>query len=128
MDTNQFIEDVIAKIKSLKGVDLIYFLDKNNQIIKEHKITAPNNYSEQITKILKSESLLETIGRTFLDSKSFQTYTLLNENGLIIISRLAILENPYMIIIAGEEESVDLINLLKICKEAQSNAILQACE
>lgn len=128
MDTNQFIEDVIAKIKSLKGVDLIYFLDKNNQIIKEHKITDPNNYSEQITKILKSESLLETIGRTFLDSKSFQTYTLLNENGLIIISRLAILENPYMIIIAGEEESVDLINLLKICKEAQSNAILQACE
>lgn len=128
MDTNQFIDDIINKIKDLKGVDLVYFLDKTNQIIKEHKITGTNNYSEQIQSIIKSESLLENISRTFLDSKSFHTYTLLNESGLIIISRLAILENLYMIIIAGEKEPVDLINLLKICKETQSKAVLQACE
>ena len=128
MDTNQFIDDIINKIKDLKGVDLVYFLDKTNQIIKEHKITGTNNYSEQIQSIIKSESLLENISRTFLDSKSFHTYTLLNENGLIIISRLATLENLYMIIIAGEKEPVDLINLLKICKETQSKAVLQACE
>lgn len=128
MDTTQFIDEVIAKTKDLKGVDLIYFLDKNNNIIKEHKNTEKTYYLEEILNIIKSEELLKSLSSTFLDSKPFHTYTLLNENGLIVISKLAVLENLYMVIIAGEEDPVDLLSLLKICKETQSKALLHACE
>ena len=52
-------------------------------------------------------------------SDEFHTYSFLNEAGLMIISKLNNQESVYMIIVAGENEPVDLLNLLKICKEAR---------
>ena len=111
------IDEVIAKVKDVAGVDVIYFL-KDSQIIKEHKNTSNENYLEQVQNLIKSESLLKSIGSNLL-SDEFHTYSLLNEAGLMIVSKLSSQENLYMIIVAGENAPVDLLNLLKICKEAR---------
>jgi len=111
------IDEVIAKVKDVVGVDLVYFL-KNNQIIKEHNNTASESYLEQVQNILKSDSLLKSISSNMF-SEEFHTCSFLNKTGLMIISKLESQEGLYMIIIAGENEPVDLLSLLKICKEAR---------
>lgn len=111
------IDEIIAKIKDIAGVNVIYFL-KDNQIIKEHNNTADKNYLEQVQTMLKSDSLLQSISSS-LFSDEFHTYSLLNEEGLIMITKLNNMEGLYMIVVAGENEPVDLLSLLKICKEAQ---------
>ena len=111
------IDEVIGKIKDIAGVNIIYFL-KDNQIIKEHNNTADENYLEQVQAILKSDSFLQSISSN-LFSDEFHTYSLLNEEGLMMISKLNKSENLYMIIVAGENEPVDLLSLLKICKETR---------
>ncbi|MBI3590732.1 MAG: hypothetical protein HY094_05050 [Candidatus Melainabacteria bacterium] len=117
-DQNKFFDEIIAKIQNIQGTDYIYFLGNDYQIIKEQKVNGSNNYLEQILNIVKSEPRFEEIG-TNLYSKPFHTYTLLNETGLIVISKLQAKENLYLVIIAGENKSVDLINLLKTCKESR---------
>ena len=109
---DQFFNESIEKIKNISGVDVIYFL-KDRQILKEHCNASGENYFEQIQNMLKSNSVLF--------SDEFHTCSLLNESGLIIILRLDSLENLYMIIVAGENEPVDLLNLLKICKEVRGD-------
>lgn len=111
------IDEIIAKVKDIAGVDIVYFLT-DNQIVKEHKNTTNENYLEQVQNILKSDSLLKSISSNFF-SDEFHTYSFLNEVGLMIISKLSVQESSYMIIVAGENEPVDLLNLLKICKEAR---------
>ena len=111
------IEEVIPKVKDIAGVDVVYFL-KNNEIVKEHKNTSSENYFTQVQNILKSDFLLKSISSN-LFSDEFHTYSFLNEVGLMIISKLNDQENLCMIIIAGENEPVDLLNLLKICKETR---------
>ena len=109
-------DEIIAKIKNITGVDLIYFLDTGlNLVRKEEKNTSSKDYLPQILNILKLESLANTIGNVFY-SKRFHTYTLLNETGLMVISKIS---NPelYIVIVAGESEPVDLLSLLKTCKE-----------
>ena len=118
MTQDQFFNEIISKAQGIPGVDLIYFLDSNLQIIKEHKNTETDNYIEPVSNVIKLESLPDKIGTVFY-STSFHTYTLLNESGLIIISKISNL-GLYIVIIAGENEPADLINLLKICKEARS--------
>lgn len=113
---NQFLDEVIKKIQMLKGIDLVYFLDSDYKVLKELKITEADNCLDQIKEIIKLESLSNKIGEAFY-SKDFHTYTLLNESGLIVISKLSTSDTIYMVIVAGEDEPVDLINLLKICKE-----------
>ena len=108
----QFFDEAIVKLKNIEGIDLIYLLNENHEIIKEYRIAeANNNYLEQILNIIKSN--FNSLA-TPLDSNQFHTYTLLNEAGLVIISKI---ENLYLVIIAGENDPVDLINLLKTCKE-----------
>ena len=111
------IDEVISIVKGVAGVDIIYFL-KDSQIIKEYCNTSGENYLVQVQNILKSESLLKIISSA-LFSDEFHTYSLLNEGGLMIISKLDSKENLYMIVVAGENEPVDLLNLLKTCKEAR---------
>lgn len=109
------MDEIISKVQSVSGVDVIYFLDKDYNIVKEKKLAETQNYKDEVVNILKSESKFNSIGSTFL-SNSFHTYTLLNEQGLIIITQVDYL-NLSLIIIAGENEPVDLISLLRICKE-----------
>ena len=115
---NKFFEEVISKINNIPGIDFVYFLGDDYRVIKEQSYKGNNNYLEQILAIIKSESLFEKISAKFY-TKPFHTYTLLNENGLIIVSKLKQQDNLYMVVIAGENEPVDLINLLKICKETR---------
>ena len=116
---NTFFDKIINEVKIITGVNCIFFLDSNYQSIKEHKINDSKTYQQEIQNLFKSEALFEKIGNNFY-SKPFHTYTMLNEHGLIVITKM---ENPkenfYMVIIAGEKEPVDLINLLKTCKESR---------
>lgn len=113
----QLFDEAIVKLKNIEGVDLIYFLNENYEIVKEHRITESNDYLEQVLNIIKSN--FNSLA-TPLNSNQFHTYTLLNEAGLVIISKI---ENLYMVIIAGENDPVDLINLLKNCKEIRLGVV-----
>lgn len=118
------LDEIIAKVQNVGGVDLIYFLDNTYQVIKEKRNNIEtNNYLEQILNIIKLESITDELGTTFY-SKVFHTYTLLNETGLVVISKISNL-GLYMIVIAGENDPVDLINLLKICKEVRLQEVRQ---
>lgn len=120
-EQGQLFDKVINNISQIPGVDIIYFLSNeegNFEIIQEFNKSNTSNYLEQISSILKAEPNFNNIGTTFY-TKSFHTYTFLNETGLIIISKVTNDSNLYMIIIAGENEPVDLINVLKICKETR---------
>ncbi len=117
---NNFFDQSISKLLKITGIDVIYLLDNNYQIFKEHKINNTEIYLQQILNIVNSETLINKTGDTVYKSP-FHTYTLLNEKGLIIISKLTGSENFHLIIIAGEKDPVDLINLLKICKENRQN-------
>ena len=112
---DKIINEAISKVEILAGIDLVYFLDNNHQILKEKNNTNVHNYLQQILSIINNSKPLAT------DSKPFHTYTFLNENGLIILTKITTSENEslYMITIGGEHEPVDLINLLKICKETR---------
>ena len=111
----QTLTNVISKIQAVSGIDVVYFLDNSYNLIKEKKLTETKNYIEEVINILKSNSKLNSVSSNFL-SNSFHTCTFLNELGLIIIAKVDYL-NLYLIVIAGENEPVDLLNLLKICKE-----------
>lgn len=115
-EQNQLIGEAVSKLEKLAGVNHIYFLNNDLQTINEKKITGNNNYLDQIKNILSSEKLFKNVQSAFYE-KEFHTFTLLNESGLIIISKLG--EYLYLIVIAGENEPVDLINLLKTCKESR---------
>ena len=117
-DLNTFINEVISSIKNVTGVDLVYFLDKNQQIIKEQRKFDVSNYHKEVLKLIESAASIEKANKSFY-RQPFHTFTFLNEDGLLIIIKLDILENLYMVVIAGENESVDLIGLLKKCKEAR---------
>lgn len=114
------LDEIISRLSKIAGIDYVYFLDKELNIIKEQGFKGTNNYFQEILNIIKSESLFEKISKNFYSS-SFHTYTFLNENGLIVILKLHNKTDLYTIIIAGENEPVDLINLLKICKESRLN-------
>lgn len=114
----EVFDKTISKVKNLAGVDLIYFLNSDFQIVKEYKKTNCNSYLKEVTNIIKSGHLANSITKP-LYSKPFHTYTLLNETGLMLISNLSSSDGLYMIIVAGENEPADLINLLKICKESR---------
>ncbi|MBI2995530.1 MAG: hypothetical protein HYY52_02340 [Candidatus Melainabacteria bacterium] len=83
-------------------------------------MTNSKNYFDQIKNVLKSKPLMDEIGE-LVYTKTFHTLTFLNESGLIVISKLnnGTDLNLYMIIVAGENNPVDLINLLKLCKETR---------
>lgn len=114
------LDEIISRLSKIAGIDHVYFLDKELNIIKEQGFKGTNNYLQEILNIIKSESLFEKISKNFYSS-SFHTYTFLNENGLIVILKLHNKTDLYTVIIAGENEPVDLINLLKICKESRLN-------
>ncbi len=113
-EQNQLIGEVVARLEKLGGINYIYFLDNHKQIISDKKLTGNNNYLDQVKNILASEELFKKAESAFYE-KEFHTYTLLNESGLIIISKFG--GHLYMVVIAGENEPVDLMNLLKTCKE-----------
>lgn len=110
------LDNVVKEIQDLRGIDLVYFLNGNNQIIKEIKFTNASNYLDQVLGVIGSEPLLNDLS-SFRDLGSLHTFSLLNESGLIVISKMISPVNLYLIVIAGENEPVDLVNLLKICKE-----------
>lgn len=116
-----FLNEMVKKVKALSGIDLVYFLNGNSKVVKESRFTSANNYLDQILDIVNSEELLDNIA-TGKDLGSFHTYTLLNESGLIVVSKITNPRNLYMIIVAGENEPVDLVSLLKICKEFRLDA------
>ena len=120
--TEQIFNEITSKVSKVAGIDYIYFLNKDYSLIKAQKIKGTDKHIDQILNIIKLESLFEKIATNFY-SKPFHTYTLLNENGLMVISKLPGLD-LYMIVIAGENEPVDLINLLKICKETRTSNVL----
>ena len=117
-EQNQFFDHAINKIKGIPGIDYIYVLNQDLILIREKKINGNDNHLEEITTVLKSESLINKIA-TNSYSKPFHTYTFLNENGLVVILKLQSSDTFYIVVMAGENEPVDLINLLKICKEAR---------
>ncbi len=117
-EQNQIISEIINKTQKISGIDVVYFIDNNFEIIKEEKKTNCSNYLPEVKNIVKSNlANIESIAQDF-SLKSFHTYTFLNENGLILVSHLHP-KNLHMIIVAGENEPADLISLLKICKEAR---------
>ena len=113
-EQNQLIGEVVTRLEKLGGINYIYFLDNHKQIINDKKLTGNNNYLDQVKNILASKELFKKAESAFYE-KEFHTYTLLNESGLIIISKFG--GHLYMVVIAGENEPVDLMNLLKTCKE-----------
>lgn len=118
MSQNQLISEITSRLEKITGVNYIYFLNEQEKIVNEKKISGASNYIDQVKDIINSEDLFKETGKAFYE-KEFHTCTLLNESGLIIVSKLAEKEYQYMIVIAGENEPVDLINLLKICKESR---------
>ena len=117
--TNEhFLSDLISKMNTIKGINTVYFLDENKKPIKEFHYNETGNYSNQIQELLYLEPLLNSVGSNLFQSELHTNY-FLNEDGLIIISKVG--SNLYMIIIAGENEPADLMNLLKICKESRIN-------
>ena len=118
--SEQLFSEAISQIRDIPGVDRVYFINEAKEIIKEHSNNQTDNYLEQVRNILNSESLLKPVSNKLYEDE-FHTYSFLNEEGLIVISRLSNSENLYMVVIAGENEPVDLLNLLKICKENRLN-------
>ncbi len=104
-----FFNDFITKIENISGIDYACLLYNSYQIVKEEKINDVQDYLSCIVNIIKEGN-----------NSNFHTYTLLNESGLIILTKLSS-EPFYLVIIAGENTSVDLISLFKACQEARSN-------
>lgn len=121
-ELNLHFEKFIAKIQKVPGVDCIYFLNNNYDMIKELNTKKTDNHLDQVKNIIKAESLFSNIEKGLYQTP-FHTYTLLNESGLIAISKLCLAETYYMVTIAGENEQVDLIHLLKVYKENREDVI-----
>lgn len=117
-EQSQFFAKSLNTIKEIAGIDYVYILNQDLSIFTEEKVRGNDNHLKEVTNILKSESLIEKIGMSSY-SKPFHTYTFLNESGLVVVVKLQSSDTFYMVIIAGENEPVDLINLLKICKETR---------
>ena len=115
---NDFLDQQLNKIKTLPGINSLYLLGSDFEIHKEWINTPDSIYLEQVKNIIKSKCFEEFEG-ALNNPKPFHTFTFLNETGLIIITKLDFIGFPYLIVIAGENEPVDLINLLKICKETR---------
>jgi hypothetical protein len=113
-----FFNELISKTKELSGLDVIYLIDDSFQVTNVHKVNDTSDYLNNIINLIKKQDSLEEVSKP-LFSDNFHTYTLLNESGLILITRLSSDENCYLVVIAGENNPVDLINLFKICKEAR---------
>lgn len=117
-DINQhFVNDVISKVKDIPGIDVVYFLNENKELIKEHKNNEGGNYLKEVKNLCDAEGVLNSVSSEVFKSE-FHTRYFLNEDGLIIISKIGNKNNIYLVMIAGENEPVDLLNLLKICKES----------
>lgn len=117
---DRFINETSNKLGTVSGINVFYFLDNNYQIIKTQSDENSDNYLDSIISILKAEDLFNKLSNYFF-SDTFHTYTILNEAGLILITKLYNDENLYLVLIAGENTPVDLINLLRICKESRLN-------
>jgi len=114
----KFLDEITASLEKIEGLDLIYFLDNNFQMIKEKNSIGRNNYLGQVLNIIGA------VGKFQNGSKPFHTYTLLNENGLVVISKMNVLDGIYMVVVGGEDEPVDLIGLLKIVKDIPSRIVV----
>lgn len=119
-ENNLQLDKIISDVVKLPGIDTTYILDSNYSIIKEKNISNAGNYLEQVLNIIKQEPVSNKIGSDVYSS-NFHTYTLLNEAGLIVISKINTKENLYMVVIGGQAKPVDLVNLLKICKKARDS-------
>ena len=118
--TLQLLDEIVDKVKNIVGVDSVCFIKDNNEIIKEHKIRPVKDYLKAVFNLIKSKSESNN-ENNYLEK--FHTQTFLNESGLIIISHLdnQNKDNLYLVVVAGENQAVDLINLLKKCKECRRN-------
>ena len=110
------IKRMFIPFDHIAGIDTVYCLDENLQLLKEKNISSSNKYLEQVLNVLKSS---KNIDAKFY-SKPFHTCTLLNENGLILISKVNVNNGVYLVVIGGENEPVDLISLLKTVKEIRT--------
>lgn len=117
-EPNHCFDKFVAKVQKVSGVDYIYFLNEDYNIIKEQKIKNSSNYLQHVQNIIKEQPLFSNIENNIYSSP-FHTFTFLNESGLLVISKFFLPQTYYMVIIAGENEPVDLIHLLKICKESR---------
>lgn len=113
---NQFLEGALNEISGLEGIDVVYALDGSNNVISEINNSGTGNYLSQVVKLISLESVSNEIGNSLYE-KPFKTCTLLNEDGLMIITKIDLEDDIYIIIVAGEAEPVDLINLLRMVKE-----------
>ena len=105
------MDNVLSLFCGIGGVDLAYLLDNNYNLLRQKQKSGKNNYLGEIQNIIKSTLNIDGL----LYQKPFHTYTLLNENGLIVISKL---NNMFLVVVGGENDPVDLIALLKSVKEA----------
>lgn len=117
-NTVDSISKMFTTFDDIVGVDTMYCLDEDLHLLKEKNISGSNKYLEQVLNVLQSS---KNINARFY-SKPFHTYTLLNENGLILISKVNINNGVYLVVIGGENEPVDLISLLKTVKEIRKGS------
>lgn len=115
----KFLDEITASFQKMAGVDLVYFLDSSYQIVKKSNNDGRANYLDQVLNIINSAGNFNASRR----NKELKTYTLLNEDGLILISKVDVLGGLYMVVIGGENDPVDLITLLKLVKEVPKNLI-----
>lgn len=113
------LDKITNLLEKVEGIDLVYFLDSSFQIIKKSSNNGKATYFDQVLNIISAAGNFYTTD----GSKPSQMYTLLNEEGLIVISKLDILGGLYMVVIGGENEPVDLINLLKLVKEVPKKLV-----
>ena len=73
-ELNNFFEGSISKFSNITGIDIIYFVDNDYQIIKEQKINNTDNYFQQILNIVKLETLIDKTG-TSVYEKPFHVLT-----------------------------------------------------
>lgn len=116
--SEHFLNDLISRMKSIAGIDTVYFLDENKKPLKEFHYNEQENYLTQIQELFRLQPVSDSISSSLFQSEVHTKY-FLNEDGLIIISKLS--SNLYMAIVAGEDQPADLLNLLKICKESRIN-------
>ena len=116
--SEHFLDDLISKMKNIIGIDTVYFLDENKNLLKEFHYNGQGNHLAQIQELFQLQPISNSLSSSFFQSELHTKY-FLNEDGLIIISKLG--SNLYLVIVAGENQPADLLNLLKICKESRSN-------
>lgn len=118
MVTEELVNSSISKISELEGINSIVFLDRDKQVISEKNNSEGKTYTAELISILDIEGHSNEIGNAIF-SKPFNVYTLLNENGVIIIATIS--SGGYLAVVAGEDTPVDLIALLRVVKEECSS-------